>query len=78
MFSAMSAKPFWSKLQADNYRLKVLSDPDVRVNAVQALGEIGPEAQSAVADIKSAMSKKKDRAFTRAATEALKKIESIK
>ena len=31
-----------------------------------------------LADIKSAMSKKKDRAFTRAATLALKKIESTK
>jgi HEAT repeat protein len=57
---------------------KVLTDADVRVNAVQALGEIGPDAKSAVDDIKSAMNKKKDRAFNKAATDALKKIESPK
>ena len=54
---------------------EALKDNDVRIAAVNALGELGPEAKSAADAISATLKDNKDRNYRRAATESLKKIQ---
>ncbi len=54
---------------------KALKDKDLRIEAAEALGEIGPDASSALKDLEAiAASKERDRNFKKAVNDAIKKI----
>jgi HEAT repeat protein len=54
---------------------KALKNKDLRIEAADALGEIGPDANSALKELEAiAASKERDRNFKKAVNEAIKKI----
>jgi HEAT repeat protein len=54
---------------------KALKDRDLRIEAAEALGEIGPDASPALKDLQAiADSKERDRNFKKAVNDAIKKI----
>ena len=55
--------------------IAALKDKDLRIEAAEALGEIGPDASPALKELDAiAASKERDRNFKKAVTDAIKKI----